>query len=88
VPGDLIIMLRSDPVAGFVITGVASAPVVHERLDGITERVELDVPDPMELLLLGHDGTPGVPDRLPSLPTESFEGFEVVAPDALVDVSG
>jgi hypothetical protein len=87
-PCDLIIMLRSDPVAGFVITGVASAPVVHERLDGITERVELDVPDPMELLLLGHDGTPGVPDRLPSLPTESFEGFEVVAPDALVDVSG
>jgi hypothetical protein len=87
-PCDLIIMLRSDPVAGFVITGVASAPAVHEQLDGITGRVELDVPDPMELMVLGHDGTPDVADRLGSLPTESFDGFDAVAPDAVVDVPG
>ena len=87
-PCDLIILLRSDPVAGFVITGVASAQIVHERLDGVTERVELDVPDPMELILVGPDRSPGVADRLASVPTESFEGFEAVAPDAFVDVPG
>jgi len=85
---DLIIMLRSDPVAGFVISGVASAPIVHERLDGIIGRVELDVPDPMELILLRHDQAPGVADLLASVPTESFEGFEAVAADAFVDVPG
>jgi hypothetical protein len=85
---DLIIMLRSDTVAGFVITGVAAAPIVHERLDGITERVELNVPDPMELILMRHDEAASVADRLASVPTEAFEGFEAVTPDAFVDVPG
>jgi hypothetical protein len=42
----------------------------------------------MELILVGPDRAPGVADRLASVPTESFEGFEAVAPAAFVDVPG
>lgn len=83
---DLIILLRSNPVGSFTITGTASASIVRERLDGITERAQLDVPEPLELILLRSDRAASAEERLAPVSLGAFEGFEPVAPAAFVDL--
>ena len=83
---DLIVLLRSNPIGTFTIAGAASAAIVRERLEGVTERAVLNVPEPLELTLLRADKAAFAEERLASVSLTAFEGFELVAPATLVDV--
>lgn len=83
---DVIVMLRLDSDAGLVIAGFVSAATIHERLDGIAERIEPRLADHPDLLLLPPDRVPEARERLASVRLEPFAGFDAVQPDAFVDI--
>jgi hypothetical protein len=84
---DLIILLRTDPIARFVISGVASHEVVVERLGALLHRVYVELADTPHVRVLDARGSTEVADRIASIDLEPFEGFESVAPDGFVDLA-